>query len=30
MLYAAFAFLLLDIAILLASHFAFTYVAIRM
>jgi hypothetical protein len=30
MIYAAFAFLVLDIALLLVSHFAFTYVAIRM
>jgi hypothetical protein len=30
MIYAAFAFLVLDIATLLVSHFAFTYVAIRM
>lgn len=30
MLYAAFAFLVLDIILLFASHFAFTYVAIRM
>ena len=30
MIYAAFVFLVLDIATLLASHFAFTYVAIRM
>ena len=30
LIYAAFAFLVLDIATLLASHFAFTYVAIRM
>lgn len=30
MVYAAFAFLVLDIAILFASHFAFTYVAMRM
>ena len=30
MIYAAFAFMVLDIATLLASHFAFTYVAIRM
>jgi hypothetical protein len=30
LIYAAFAFLVLDIATLLVSHFAFTYVAIRM
>ena len=30
LIYAAFAFLVLDIATLLASHFAFTYVGIRM
>lgn len=30
MLYVAIAFLVFDIAILFASHYAFTYVAIRM